>query len=228
MHVIQKMELDIHIINPNSLHEVTATIARAVSDPIPGGGVRFTFATLDDAPPGIASQRDADRAAPLVADYVCAHPEAAGFVIACYSDPGLFAAMESTSAPVIGIGKAGLDAALIRAKRVGVIAVNAAGIDRHWRYYRMLGVAQSVVGERSADLSVRESADRDIALHRLVDVASALRHEDGADVIVLGCAGMSEMRLDVEQAIGIPVIDPCTAAVEVILRELDGHRHSTR
>lgn len=46
-----------------------------------------------------------------------------------------------------------------------------------------------------------------------INTAMALRDEDGADVIVLGEGGMSFARDPLEEAIGIPVVDPTAAAV---------------
>jgi Asp/Glu/hydantoin racemase len=40
-----------------------------------------------------------------------------------------------------------------------------------------------------------------------------LRDEDGADVLILGCAGMGHWRPKAEEALGIPVVDPTQAAV---------------
>ena len=53
--------------------------------------------TLDEGPPGVESQTDADGViAPLCRTIRDAEPEAAAFVIACFSDPGLFSAREAT------------------------------------------------------------------------------------------------------------------------------------
>ena len=44
-----------------------------------------------------------------------------------------------------------------------------------------------------------------------------LRDDDGADTIVLGCAGMARHRAPLEAELGIPVIDPTQAAVAMSL-----------
>lgn len=205
------MPQPICVINPNSLQNVTANIARAVQPLVQGAG-SLECVTLDAAPPGIVTQRDADRAAPLVATFIEQYEARfSAFVLACYSDPGLFAAREATRKPVIGIGQAGIATASLLGERIGVIAISAAGIARHWRYYRALGLERKIAGERSIDLSVAESGDE--ALERMSEVARTLRDADGADVIVLGCAGMAALRAKIEAASGLPVIDPCAAAV---------------
>ena len=48
---------------------------------------------------------------------------------------------------------------------------------------------------------------------RLVEVGRALISEHGADVLILGCAGMARFRSQAARALGVPVIDPSQAAV---------------
>ncbi|MDF2434604.1 MAG: allantoin racemase [Mucilaginibacter sp.] len=211
----------LHVINPNSSAIVTATIAAAGRAALPHLADSFVFATLVDGPDGIVTQEDADRVAPLVTDYVREHAtSASGFVIACYSDPGLFAASEVTTAPVVGLCQAGLAAAMSFGTRIGVIAVSRAAIPRHMRYYGARGLRGLIAGERAIDLPVAQSGDERAALGRIIEVATALRDRDGADVIVLGCAGMSNLRPQVEAALGVPVIDPVTAAIGVAVLRL--------
>ncbi|MFT4063784.1 aspartate/glutamate racemase family protein [Paraburkholderia sp.] len=215
------MSAIIHVINPNSLRDVTAAIDRAVRAYALPERCRFECVTLDAGPPGIATQRDSDRAAPLVADFVAAHArEADGYIIACFSDPGLFAARELTRHPVLGIGETSVRAAAALGRRVGVIAASASGMERHWRHYRMLGVAECIVGERAIELPVHETGDAARALERLIDTGRALRDIDGADVVVLGCAGMADLREAVESVLGIPVVEPCGGAAAAMIATL--------
>jgi Asp/Glu/hydantoin racemase len=51
----------------------------------------------------------------------------------------------------------------------------------------------------------------------MIEVGKELRDEDGADVIVMGCAGMARHRLPLEAALGIPVVDPTQAAVTMAI-----------
>jgi Asp/Glu/hydantoin racemase len=65
------------------------------------------------------------------------------------------------------------------------------------------------------NLGVDQSGNRDLALDRLIATGRSLSSEDGADVIVLGCAGMTPLRADLEAALGVPVIDPCSTAASL-------------
>jgi Asp/Glu/hydantoin racemase len=60
-------------------------------------------------------------------------------------------------------------------------------------------------------------------LTRLVEVGEQLRDRDGAEVIVLGCTGLSPHREALQRALGLPVIDPVRAAVEAAIDALS-HR----
>ena len=54
-------------------------------------------------------------------------------------------------------------------------------------------------------------------LPRMIEVGRALKEQDGANAIVMGCAGMARHRKPLEDALGIPVIDPTQAAVTMAL-----------
>ena len=47
----------------------------------------------------------------------------------------------------------------------------------------------------------------------MVEVGNALRDDHGADVVVMGCAGMARYRKPLQDEIGIPVVEPTQAAV---------------
>ena len=58
-----------------------------------------------------------------------------------------------------------------------------------------------------------ELADAQKTFGRMVEVGTALRDAHGADVVVMGCAGMARYRKPLQDAIGIPVVEPTQAAV---------------
>ena len=47
----------------------------------------------------------------------------------------------------------------------------------------------------------------------MIKIGTELRDLDGADVLILGCAGMSRYRERLEDRLGIAVVDPSQAAV---------------
>jgi Asp/Glu/hydantoin racemase len=202
------------VINPNSSQGVTDAMDRAVEPLRRADGPAIACATLAEGPPGIETARHiAQVVVPLCALIAREDNRASAFVIACFSDPGLHAARETTRRPVLGIGEAGLTAALNLGERVGIIAIRPASVVRQGRMARTLGIADRFAGSIALDMGVVELADAGRTRARMIEVGTRLRDEKGADVIVMGCAGMAGYRADVQAALGVPVIDPTQAAV---------------
>jgi allantoin racemase len=200
------------VINPNSNRVVTAGIAEALKPLIFADGPEIICETLAEGPFGIESQADSDSVAMPLRRLVEGDKGSAAFVIACYSDPGLHVCREATTRPVLGIAECGVLTALTRADTFGVIAISQRSIQRHQRYLRQTGLMGRLAGERPLDMSVAETASGEGTLEKMIAVGRALK-EDGAGAIVMGCAGMARHRKPLEQALGIPVIDPTQAAV---------------
>ena len=207
----------IYVVNPNSTVAVTDGIDRACAPLRLAGGPQIECLTLAEGPPGIQTQRDVDGVvAPLLRLIGELDPKAAAFVIACFSDPGLHSAREATKKPVLGIMESGILTALTLGQRFGVIAILPGSIPRHLRMINAMGVAGRLAGERAVGLNVVELADEAKTAHRMAEVGRALA-ADGADAIVMGCAGMAQYRERVAQAAGVHVVEPTQAAVSMAL-----------
>jgi allantoin racemase len=207
----------IMVINPNSNRVVTAGIAEALKPLMFDGGPEIVCETLAEGPFGVESQADVDSVAMPLRHMVEQDTDSAAFVIACYSDPGLHVCREATTRPVLGIAECGVLTALTRAETFGVIAIAQRSIRRHLRYLRQMGLMDRLAGERPLDMSVAETASGEGTLAKMITVGRALKEEDGAGAIVMGCAGMARHRNALENALGIPVIDPTQAAVTMAL-----------
>jgi Asp/Glu/hydantoin racemase len=207
---------DILVINPNSNPAVTRGFDEELRTYRFADGPAIRCATLADGPFGIETQRDVEQVVLPLRRLVEQDNEADAFVIACYSDPGLQVCREGTRRPVFGIAECGVLTALARGDRFGVIAIAQRSIRRHLRYLRQMGLADRLAGERALDVSVAESASAE-TLGRIAAVGRELVQQDGADVVVMGCAGMSRHRSPLEQALGVPVIDPIQAAVAMAI-----------
>lgn len=207
------------VINPNSNGSVTANMDEALQPLKLGGGPEIVCTTLAEGPFGIESQADVDSVALPLRRMIEADNQSDAFIIACYSDPGLHVCREGTSRPVFGIAESAVLTALARGERFGVIAIKNRSIPRHIRYLRQMGLTERLAGERALDMSVADSGS-DKALERMIAVGSELRDEDGANVVIMGCAGMARHRKPLEQALGVPVIDPTQAAVTLAVGAL--------
>lgn len=203
---------EILVVNPNSTGAVTEAIDRAAEPFRAAGGPEIRAVTNRAGPPGIQSQGDAGGVVPHLRR-VAADSNADALVLACFSDPGLHVLREDTGKPVIGIAEAGLLTALTLGERVGVLAILARSVPRHLRYVRQMGLDTRFAGDRPVDLEVVELADPVRTRARLLETGRELRDRDGADVLVLGCAGMADQRPALAQALGMPVVEPVQAAI---------------
>jgi allantoin racemase len=206
------------VINPNSTVSVTRAIDDAMASLRIPGGPEIDCTTLEDGPPGVESQTDADGVIQPLCRVIREHEaDTAAFVIACFSDPGLFSAREQTAKPVLGIAESGILTALTLGHRFGVISILAGSLPRHLRYIAAMGLGSRFAGDLPIGLGVTELADARTTLTRMIDVGRRLRADHGADVLVMGCAGMARYRDDLEEAARIPVVEPTQAAVTMAI-----------
>jgi allantoin racemase len=210
----------IRVINPNSNEAVTRNLDDALEPLRFQGGPEIVCSTLAEGPFGIETQADVEAVVMPLRRLVEEDNASDAFVIACYSDPGLHVCREGTSRPVFGIAECGVLTALARGGRFGVIAIGQRSIARHARYLRQMALIDRLAGERPLDMSVAETASEDGTLARMIEIGRVLKQEDGAEAVVMGCAGMARHRAPLERALGIPVIDPTQAAVTMAIGAL--------
>ena len=208
----------LYVINPNSSEAVTAGIDAAMQPLRRPDGPRIDCVTLADGPPGVQTQHDVDRAALSVRRFAQEHQaDAAGFVTACFSDPGLQMLREMKAAPAFGISECAALTAMTLGQRFGVIAILQGSIARHWRTWGAMGITQRVAGEAAIGRTVTELEDQAATLAAMIATGKRLRDDSGADVLVMGCAGMAPFREPLQQATGLPVVEPTQAAVAMAL-----------
>lgn len=215
--MVSRARRRILVVNPNSNAIVTAGLVEALRPIAFDDGPEIDCVTLEEGPYGIETQEHVESVTLPLHRLVAGHNGIDAFVIACYSDPGLHVCREATPRPVFGINEAGVLTALSRGDRFGVIAIGQRSIRRHVRYLRQMGLDARFAGERPLNMSVAETASGERTLDRMIEVGRELRDEDGADVIVMGCAGMARHRKPLEAALGVPVIDPTQAAVTMAI-----------
>ena len=203
------------VINPNTTASMTAKVgeaAKAAASP----GVEIRATNPEFGPPSIEGYFDEAFAVPGLIAEMAKAPDADAFIVACFDDTGLEAARSMTDKPVIGIGEAAFHIASLIAEKFSVVTTLArsiAPIEKNLAKYGLISRCARVRASNVAVLALEEpgsNARKTIA----AEIARAL-DEDGAEAIVLGCAGMTDLARDLERQAGVPVLDGVACAVSL-------------
>ncbi|SEQ29739.1 aspartate/glutamate racemase family protein [Lentzea albida] len=200
--------MKIHVVNPNTSTAMTEAIGRAASA-IAGPGVQVRTTCPSMGPASIESHYDEALSVPGLLSEI-ASSEADGHVIACFGDPGLEAARELVDGPVIGIAEAAMRTAALVGRGFSVVTTLDRTRGRAWDLAHRYGMAGFCRGVSACDVPVLEV---EAAVDAVVAACRAAVAADGSDVVVLGCAGMTSQRAEIERRVGVPVVDGVQAAV---------------
>jgi allantoin racemase len=204
----------INVINPNTSAAMTATIAAAATRGArPGTTIRAVESAF--GPPSIEGAYDDAFAVPgLLARIFEGDTEgASAHVIACFDDTGLDAARTVTDAPVVGIGEAGFHLATLVAYRFAVVTTLARSVPVIENNLLRYGLERRCARVCATDVPVLELDNpASSARARIGAEISRALEDDGAEAIVLGCAGMADLAASLSAEFGVPVIDGVAAA----------------
>ncbi|TPE48046.1 aspartate/glutamate racemase family protein [Amaricoccus solimangrovi] len=210
--------MKIKVINPNTTWTMTEKIgaaARAVAAP----ETEIVAVSPTMGPASIEGFYDEAFAAVGVIDEV-RKGEAEGcdgYVIACFGDPGLAAAREIASGPVVGIAESAMHAASLIGTGFSIVSMlerGRASMEHLVHAYGMHGRCRSI---RMTDIPVLDLEEEGSDAQALVIAACrAAIEEDHADCVLLGCGGMSDLMKKVTAEIGAPAIDGVSAGVKLV------------
>lgn len=207
----------IFVVNPNSTASMTDQIRRS-AESVAAVGTEILAESAAGTPASIEGYHDEALAVPAMLNAIRA-AEARGAeatVIACFDDPGLAAAREVAKGPVVGICQAGLQVAATIAARFSVVTTLPRSVPIIEDLVASYGATQRCRRVRSVNLPVLAlEEDPTEAEKRLKHEIRRAIQEDGAEAVLLGCAGMAEICEVLQQDTGIPVIDGVTAAVKL-------------
>jgi allantoin racemase len=205
----------INVINPNTTESMTALIAQAAQLSA-GPHTKIVGRTSSFGPASIEGHYDEALATVGMLKAVTAGDQEGcdAHVIACFGDPGLLAAREITSAPVLGIAEAAMRAASFVALHFSVVTTLSRTRVIAEHLLRNYGMEHACRKVRAIDVAVLD-LDKPEANVRglLLRECRAALDQDGIGAIVLGCAGMADLARDLSSELGIPVIDGVAAAV---------------
>jgi len=221
--------MKIKVINPNTTLEMTKSIDDAAKN-IARTDTEIFSVSPTMGPESIESYYDDYMSIPGILDEIKKGDQEGfeAYVIACYADPGVHAARELTSAPVLGIAEASLYLASILAARFSIITTP----------YRMKTVTEDLIQHYGMNHRVQKIKALPIAVidfeknpscaNLLKEEAIKSVQEDDAEAILLGCAGMAQFAEDLQNDLGVPVIDGVVAAVKIAESIVDMHQATSK
>lgn len=204
------------LVNPNMTQAMTDEMVEAAERVIPDAEVIGVTASHGVA--AIDGYRDDVFGAAAVVEAVAAHEgDVDGVIVSCFGDPGLFAARELSSAPVVGIGEASFLTAMTLGHRFSVLTTLERGAPTIQDGLRLHGVESRCASVRATGLTVLEADSDPIAAGDALEREGRLAIElDKAEVLCLGCGGMVDLRERLESRLGIPVVEAVPAAATLL------------
>lgn len=209
--------MKIMIINPNSSLEMTAHLDRVLNK-IKGEHTELTVTCPSNGPLAIESSYDEAMCAPGVLELVKKANEEKydAVILACFSDPALEQAREISDILVTGIEEISLHVAAMLGSKFTVLTMTDKRVPSKEAHVRRFKLEGSLASVRPLGMSVAEiEADEKRACAQILKVAKEAAEKDGAEVIVLGCAGMAGYADVVRSDLGMEVIDPSSLALKV-------------
>ena len=207
----------IFVINPNTSHNLTDHIRREL-ERIKRPETVVTVENPTHGPASIESAYDEVLAGPEIMELVRkANAERYNaIVLACFADPALDAAREISDIPVIGIEEATLHIAAMLGHKFSILTSSERRVSTRELHVRLRNVEDAFASAPVLAMSVLEmDADPEKAKARSVELARRAIEEDGAEVIILGCAGLAGYAEEIARRTGAIVLDPTAVAFKI-------------
>lgn len=202
------------VANVNTTEAVTEAI-RQQADKAARPGTEILAVTPFFGPPSVEGHFESYLAATAVMDRVRAVEQPFdAVVLAGFGEHGKEGLAELFGVPVVDITEAAAHLASLVGRRFSVVTSLDRAVGQIQDRLQVVGLAGRCASVRATGLAVLElERDPQRARVRIVEEAARAVESDGAEVVCLGCAGMSGLAERVQEEVGVPVIDGVPAAV---------------
>ena len=204
----------ITLINGNTSPIVSKGIQEA-AEQAAFSGTEIQMVTPASGPATIEGYLDAELSAVAVCEEVARHQGSAdAFIIACFSDPGLFPAREMVVQPVIGIAEAAMVTAVQLGHRFSLLSPLAHMRPILRRLAFTHGFYNRLASIQTVDMSVAQAAvSGDERMQAFLQAGRRAVEEDGAEVLILAGAVLANMEVLISKELNVPVLDPIKCAM---------------
>jgi allantoin racemase len=211
----------IEVINPTTSTAADADSLQALLS-YAFQGTQVNVSSIEHGPASIESELDE---ALCLQDFLrkAKQAEAEGYdavISNCFADPGVKAAREILSIPVVGAGEASMHFAASLGQRFSIISVLPNAISMIENLVSQYGLESKLASVRCVNIPVLRVREKESdlvgALHR--EMLAAIT-EDHAHVLILGCTDMFGIAKEMESRLKkegyeVPVIDPLIASLK--------------
>jgi len=221
----------IMVINPNTSESMTDHI-RVELNKIKRDDTELVVVCAERGPLTIESSFDRSLAVPEILKLVKRANEEKydGVIINGFGDPGLESAREISSILVCGIEETVLHIAAMLGSSFSILTPVRNLIPNKYQEVRHYKLEQWLSSIRTTEMKVTEvDSDPDRAKKRILEVAKLAVEEDGAEVIIMGCAAMLGYAEEISRGLGVTVLDPSSVTLKIAEGMIDaGVVHSKR
>ncbi len=207
--------MKIHIVNPNTTASMTEKAVEA-AQLVAASGTEIIGRQPDYGPGSIEGFYDEVFAIPGMLQEIVANNHCDGHVIACFDDTGLDAARCIARGPVTGLCESGCYAAMMIANRFSIVTTLSRSVPALKTLTEKYGAATRCASVRASDVPVLELEQSAGSAYEIIarEIELAIK-DDGAEAILLGCAGMTSLAGQLSDQFSLPVIDGVSAAVKM-------------
>lgn len=136
-------------------------------------------------------------------------------VLAGFGNVGVYALKEALNIPVLSISETAQTMASIMGHKYTVLTMLKQFIPYQEDLVRLYRLQDKCASVRGINVNVEKCVtDRERTLNELKEEILKIVEEDGAEVVVLGCAGLCGYDEELQNLVGLPVLDPVTVTVK--------------
>lgn len=210
--------MKILVVNPNSSELVTGVIERSARKKAkpstelifltnPAGTKNIDSAFADYQSSGLHIRACLKKVDEIRPDAV---------VLAGFGNVGINALKEALAIPVVSISEATMAVACLMGHKFSVVTMLRQFIPYQEDLVRLYGFRDKCASCRAININVEAAAtEREKTMAELKEEVSRVAREDGAEVIILGCAGLCGYEDELTKLVGLPVLDPVVVTVKV-------------
>jgi allantoin racemase len=211
--------MKILIINPNSDQQMGEAIQES-AEAFAKGRFEVVCENTPGAPAFIETYEEMSKAAPGMIQVAKENElKFDSFVIACHYDPHLDVMKEILKKPVVGIGEASIKIASMLGHRFSILTTDEHSIPIHEELVRKYNLYEILASVRAPGREVEKYSETE----KYLTIARLAIEKDNAEVLVLGCAGLTGLDRSLRKELDVPVLDGvvCALIIAAGLVEMD-------